>query len=207
MTTPIEMPSPLKVNAVSFRLARAQQISPAGQGFLQTIERVEPYWVAEYKTPPLSRDQTRILRGFLDQLEGSLYTFLGFDPAFTIPKQYPSGSGFGTPTVTGVSYANSTLSIASFTVGGWLRQGDYISFQDGNPWRLYRVMADAQANGSGAMTVTVKPRPAALGGTRTLRLIRAAAEMKMIGQPPDDADVQEGHRISWKAVQFIDRSS
>lgn len=217
LPSPIEMPSPLPVNSKSFDLNFPQEITPVGQGFIQTIDRGPSLWVAQYTTPPLNETRESTFQAFLDSLEGAQFTFLAFDPRRPRPLAYKTSigsepwalNGSGAPRVTGVSYSGSTISIDRLTVGAVLTAGDYISFLDGNIWRLYRATENKTADGSGAISsIKVKPRPQAIGANRTLRLTRAACAMKIVGGiKKTDRMEDPGPSYSFAAVQFIDRST
>ena len=217
MTLPaaIEMPNPLMVNAKSFDLNRPQEITPSGSGFITTIDRGSPFWVAQYTTPPLTSTNEDIFQQFLDQLEGAAGTFLGFDPRRPKPRAYASVGGepwvanpVTPPRIVGATYSTSLINLDRLTVGAVITRGDYISFQDGNIWRLYRATATMTADGSGLITgLAVTPRPLAIGANRVIRLTRACAEMKMIGAPKkDDQLANMGPSFTITAVQYINRS-
>lgn len=212
----IEMPSPLPVNSKSFDLSRPQLLSPVGSGFVQTLDRSSAFWVAHFTTPPLSETRETAFQAWLDQLEGTMNTFLGFDPRRPRPLAYKTSigsepwalNGAGVPRVTAVSYSGSFITLDRLTAAAIITAGDYISFQDGNIWRLYRATETRTADGSGNISaLKVTPRPPALGATRNIRMTRACAEMKIIGgvQKQDKND-DIGPSYSFAAVQFINRS-
>lgn len=70
-----------------------------------------------------------------------------------------ASSSAGTPVVKGASQTGSSLIIdgvpASAT--GYLKAGDYISLGTGTSTRLYKVLDDANSNGSGEVTVEIFP--------------------------------------------------
>lgn len=210
----IEMPDPLPVNSKQFDLAYPQLLTPVGAGFIQTIDRGPNLWVAKYMTPALSEDRDQVFQGFLDQLQGSNFTFLGFDPRRTRPYAYRTSSGASHPwtasnvVLASVDYANSQIAMTGWVVGAILTSRDYLAFQDGNIWRLHRVVGNYVANGSGnTPTVNVVPRPLLSGGTPNVRLIRAPAAMKVIGAVSKTDKVDDiGPLYTFNAVQFVDRS-
>lgn len=215
---PIEMPDPLPVNSKVFDLAWPQLITPVGSGFVQTIDRGPNLWSAKYTTPPMYAGRDNPFQDFLDQLNGSQNTFLGFDPRRPLPYAYRT-AGSGTPwngsagpaRVTATNFTNSQLSLDQFAAGAILTSGDYISFQFGSIWRLYRVvLGPYTADSSGVMSpVNVVPRPQdTISAPITLRLRRAACAMKVVGAVQKNDQVTDlGPVYTFSAAQFVDRSS
>lgn len=209
MPTPIEMPDPLPVNAKAFDLNFQQDMTPVGGGFLQTVERVRPLWMAEYSTPPLSPARDQAFQAFLDSLEGSAGVFLGFDPRRPRPYQYRVGGGTpwgASPQVYSTSYALSQLAINGLTPGTVLTRGDYVSFQSDGAWHLHRITADGLVGGDGLIVVQVRPRPVAITGLVNARFQRPCAAMKIVGKPEKKDRVEDiGPSYTFRAVQYIER--
>lgn len=202
------MPNPLPVNAKSFDLAFVEDLSPVAPGFIQTIERAPPMWIAKYSTPPLTPARERTFQSFLDALYGSANTFLGFDPRHPRPFTYPTGTPWGSPTVTSVTFGSSQIVLGGLNVGAVLGGHDYLSFQVGNEWRLYRIIVGGTANGSGALTLSVVPKPRAITGNPAVRLVRACAAMKILGGIQKSDRLEDGGpTYSFTAVQFVDRAT
>lgn len=207
MTTPLLMPSPLPVRSKVFDLSHAgQMVTPVASGFIQTLTRTRPFWVAEYETPPLSDTRYGQVQTFLDSLEGSLNTFIGYDPRrpqplAAIQAKLPLGSApWVTAQVTAGSYTASTLTVllgASYT----LSRGDYVAFQLGNIWYLHRCQ---EAKTGTSFSIIVKPRPVDFITTQTLVLTRAGCEMKMMGAPSWADNVDSLPTAKWRAVQYFD---
>ena len=207
----IEMPPYL--NSRVFRLSQAQQLSPTGtSGFIQTISRSEPFWRAEFATPGLSGSKYNEMVTFLDDLEGAIGTFLAYDPRRPMPHAYRdqpvSATPWGSPTVTGYNYANSTLQCANFTVGAEITKGDYISFQHGIIWYLFRIQQDFTVGAGGAPLLTVKPRPFVVGAINVpIRYQKACCEMKMLDLYEERDDVEAiGPSFSFRGTQYIARA-
>lgn len=211
---PIEMPYPLPVRSKVFDLSHNQDVSPVGSGFIQTIERSRPVWVANYDTPPLREDRLNTFQAFIDQLSGARTPFLAFDPRRPKPFAYRTAAlgsepwTAGTVTVASVDIPNSELDLAGFVSGAILTRSDYIAFQQGNAWYLFRTTEDKVASGGGTLSVKVTPRPIAITGTPNARLTRACAAMKMLGRPKTKDTVEDGGTsFTLQAVQFVDRSA
>lgn len=209
----IELPSTVGFTSREFQPAYKQQMSPSGGGNLQTIERSVPLWRAQYTTPPLVGTPFDDMNSFFDQLNGSLNTFLGYDPKRVMPKAYASASltsdpwtqtGQAAPRVTSATYSTSLLTIDRLQNGAIIAKGDYISFFDGIAWWLFRsTQADVTVTGNAA-TITVSPRPNDLASTTfAVRYRKAVAEMKMIGALKESGQVGTGQTFNFTAVQYI----
>ena len=214
----IEMPNPLPVNAKVFDLMRVQNVSPVQGGFFQTVDRITPLWTAKYQTPPLVASREQAMQAFLDGLQGSIYTFLGFDPRRPKPyayAAYPYGTkpweqSANSTTISAASSSASTITIGGLANGAILTAGDYVSWFNvsaNNIWYLHRITVGATASSNSA-TVTVTPTPINISsGSNFARLERACAEMKVIGGIQKTDKVEDiGPTYSFSAVQHISRS-
>ena len=206
---PIEMPFPNKMVSMAFNILRDEVFNPQISGGGQVIRRSSPVWVGSWSTTSLQPEDYGTLRAWLDSLDGSIGTFLGYDARRSMPIKYvtqPGTTPWGSMVISGASFANSTLSYTGATAGFQLERGDYISFKDGNIWYLYRVYISHTVPGSGAGDISVSPRPPALSTLAPfpVRLERPAAEMRLLPNTttPEDTVQNFGH-IAFKAVQYI----
>lgn len=216
MVAPIAIPSGLVFNSRAFQLGYKQQMTPVSAGFTQTIDRVTPMWWAEYTTPPLNDARYSAAMAFFDALEGSINTFLAYDPQKIMPLAYINNpitddpwtqTGFAAPRATALNYANSTITLDRLQNGAIISPGDYFAFYDSIAWFLYRARSSHVVAGNTA-TVTVSPRPLTWTGTQKDIVYRkATAEMKVIGGYKETASVGSPPVISFKAFQFINRTA
>jgi hypothetical protein len=219
LATPIEVPIGLVFNSKVFDIGRYEQVSPGGAGFIQTIQRSEPLWYAQYNTPPLRDDRYDQTIAFLLALEGATETFLAYDPRRPMPRAYaglPITSdpwtlvGQTSPRVTATNFANSTLTLDRMATGAVVTSGDYISFQIGKIWYLYRVQVGGIVTGTNSLVVTVKPRPNLYTGATTLpaavRYRRACFQAKVIGGYQEEDSVDTLPKFGFKCFQMLDRS-
>lgn len=108
-------------------------------------------WSLEVAIDPLERAEAAPWIAFLAALRGRRGTFWYGD----ILCRQPQGSAAGSPVVNGANQAGHTLSTRGWTAGSLvLKAGDL--FQVGE--RMYIVLADATANGSGLASLEVWPR-------------------------------------------------
>jgi hypothetical protein len=113
-------------------------------------------WTLDVEYAPLARTEAEALVAALCSLNGREGTFLFGDSA----NKTPRGTGAGTPLVNGASQTGEDLSTDGWTasVSGILKAGDWIGVGSGSTSRLYKVLADATSNASGAATLTLWPR-------------------------------------------------
>ncbi len=209
----LEIPSLVGFRSKRFDMGFAQQLTPVGtQGFVQTLNRTSPFWTAEYTTPPLTESAYNEARVFLDALEGSMNTFLAWDPRRVMPQAYKTqlltSTPWGAPSITAQNYAASTIGLGSMTVGAIITKGDYISCQVGSIWYLFRSMQTVTVGAGGTVSsLLVKPRPnIASFATTPIRYVKACAEMKMVGGLEETDDVETLPSFKFRASQFINRA-
>jgi len=202
----IEPPVVFPIREKAFRLLHKQQVTPSGSGFIQTIERTLPKWYCEFETAPIDRQSIAYggMLQFLELLEGSLNTFLAFDPTRPKPLYYMKNGGAPpASTIADIDYADSKIQLTGLAAGR-LTIGDYVSYQYGDIWRLYRCIDEIDGDG----WVRVKPRPIEHSGLPlTARLERPAAEFKMLGDYSETDSVGSFPTFKFTGFQFINRAT
>lgn len=157
ITYPLTFPSDVAFSSIdiSLRNSSAKNTSP-----FTYEEQVYDYggavWEISGSLPPMERDQAEVYTSFLMSLRGQVGTFL-----MSIAGAYqPRGTWAGTPVVDGAGQTGDQLNIRGLTPNqtGAAKAGDFISIGTGNATRLYKVLADADADANGDMTVTIAPR-------------------------------------------------
>lgn len=200
-----------------FDLDLAQQLSPSGEvGFIQTLNRTAPFWTAEYETAPLRGDRENDWIVFLDKLEGSMNSFLAYDPSRPMPYAYRTQplandpwtqTGQVAPRITAQDYAASTIDLDRMQNGAIITRGDYISVQVGIIWYLFRAMEDRVASSNAVVDLAVKPRPNIISLVATdIRYRQAVIEMKMMGKPDNRNSVGDLPNFQFKAAQYTARA-
>lgn len=121
----------------------------------QVMQHQGSRWEASVTLPPMKRASAEEWIAFLISLNGAYGTFLLGDPMGATARGSASTAA-GTPLVNGGSQTGSTLNIdgAPNNATGYLKAGDYI--QVGT--NLYKVLADANSNGSGQVSIDIWPR-------------------------------------------------
>lgn len=109
-------------------------------------------WFAEISLPYMTREDAEQYTTFLLKLNGKKGTFLLGDSASPTPR----GSAAGDPVVDGAGQTGQTLLTTGWdnSETGVLLAGDYIQIGQ----RLYKVLSDANSNGSGDAELDIWPR-------------------------------------------------
>lgn len=118
-------------------------------GSIQTQELPGARWKVQLDYPPLQDADAALMRAFLAKMRGqSNRVDIGpFD------RQLPRGTAGGTPLVNGASQTGASLITDGWTAGATMLTGDYFAVGQ----QLFIVVADATADGSGNMTLTIEP--------------------------------------------------
>ena len=113
------------------------------------------FWEADVTLPPMKRADAEYWISFLLKLNGPFGTFLLGDPNGGTAR----GVATGTPLVNGGSQTGNELITDGWTNSqtGILKAGDYIQLGSGSTAQLYKVLDDANSDGSGNATLTIWP--------------------------------------------------
>ncbi len=124
----------------------------------QVMQHQGSRWEASVTLPPMKRASAEEWIAFLISLNGAYGTFLLGDPLGATARGTAS-SAPGTPLVNGTSQTGSTLNIdgAPNSATGYLKAGDYIQLGSGSGSQLYKVLVDANSNGSGQVSLDIWP--------------------------------------------------
>lgn len=155
ITYPISMPG-VAAN-VSIRAASSVQTSASPFTYQQQVQAHQgQVWRATITSPLLDRADAEDWIAFLLKLNGPQHTFLLGDDAATEPR----GSAAGTPVVDGADQTGQTLDTRGWDANetGVLLPGDYIQVGTASTSRLYKVLTQADADGSGLATLDIWPR-------------------------------------------------
>ncbi len=115
-------------------------------------------WQAELVYPTMARAEGEPVVASIVSLNGQEGTFLLGDPAGATPRGSASITP-GTPLVKGASQTGQDINFdgAPNNATGYLLAGDWVSLGTGASTRLYKVLADANSDGSGNFTLTLWP--------------------------------------------------
>jgi hypothetical protein len=157
ITYPLSLPVATKaIQSIEIRAVNAVAYarSPftfAGQAFAYAGQM----WTADVSLKPMKRADAEQWNAWLLSLRGQLGTFLMGDSMGATAR----GVATGTPLVNGASQTGGSLVIdgATSSTTGWLKAGDYIQLGSGSSSRLHKVLADANSDGGGNVTLDIWP--------------------------------------------------
>jgi len=117
---------------------------------VQTASRKGSLWKASMQFNNLSGDDRKVMQAFLVKLNGQQHRFTLQDHSHTL-----RGAGGGNLVVNGASQSGTTLVCdgATANVNNYLREGDYVSFNN----ELHMVVADTNSDGSGNVSISIAP--------------------------------------------------
>ena len=156
ITYPLSLP-----NTTSYRSARMTARSVVGvskspfTGAQQVQKHQGQWWEVEAALAPMSRAYAELWISFLISLNGMQGTFLLGDPLGSTVR----GVGTGTPLVKGASQTGNSLITDGWTATqtGILKAGDYFQLGTASSSKRYKVLADANSDGSGDATFDIWP--------------------------------------------------
>lgn len=112
-------------------------------------------WTADISLKPMKRADAEQWVAWLISLRGQLGTFLLGDPTAVTAR----GAATGTPLVNGALQTGGSLVIdgATPSITGWLKAGDYIQLGSNVSSCLHKVLADANSDSGGNVTLDIWP--------------------------------------------------
>lgn len=156
ITYPLSLPSHKKPANITFRAVNTVGITQSPFTYAQqAVAHSGQRWECDVTLPQMSRADAEQWIAFLVSLRGQFGTFTLGDPTGASPR----GSAGGTPLVNGASQTGGTLNIDGCTASqtGWLKAGDYIQLGTAGTATLHKVLADADSNGSGEVSLDIWP--------------------------------------------------
>ena len=156
ITYPLSLPSHKKPSNITFRAVNTVGITQSPFTYAQqAVAHSGQRWECDVTLPQMSRADAEQWIAFLVSLRGQFGTFTLGDPTGASPR----GSAGGTPLVNGASQTGGTLNIDGCTASqtGWLKAGDYIQLGTAGTATLHKVLADADSNVSGEVSLDIWP--------------------------------------------------
>ena len=126
----------------------------------QKIQRqMGQWWESQVVLPPQSKINAPVWEAFILSLNGIEGTFLMGDPRYSEPRGGAKDTA-GTPVADGAGQSGQTFNIRGVpnSVTGYLLAGDRIQLGAGITTRYHTVLADADSDGSGLISVDLWPR-------------------------------------------------
>lgn len=159
-------------------------------------------WQASCRLPPMARANAEAWVAALVSLNGREGSFLLGDTANTTPR----GTATGTPLVKGGSQTGRTLITDGWTNGvtGIVKAGDWFQLGSGSTARLYKVVADANSNGSGEATLEIWPALRSSPADNAALTISSPKGRFMLAGPIDySIDAAKIYGLSFEAVEDL----
>lgn len=156
ITYPISFPSNLGVSSFKYGMRHAVGSLESPFSFTeQVIKFSGQKWEIQVTLPNMFRSDAEAFNTFLLKLGGKYGTFLIGDPN----GKTPLGSWGGTPLVKGAGQTGNELLIDGLptSTNGVAKAGDWIQLGTAGNARLYKVLEDANSNGSGEVTLLLSP--------------------------------------------------
>lgn len=154
---PLALPSTQQFSRIVFSGTSIVSISRSSLTLVSQVQEHQgQLWQAGITLRPMKRSDAEQWIAFFLSLNGRLGTFLLYDPAGSEAR----GSLVGAPAVDGGSQTGKELNTKGWTpsASGVLLAGDYFSLGTGVLTRLYKVLKDVNADGSGLATLDIWPR-------------------------------------------------
>ena len=153
---PLTLPSHTGIQNITLRAVNTVGMSMSPFTYQQqAVAHAGQRWEVDVTLPAMNRADAEQWVAFLVSLRGRFGTFTLGDPVGASPR----GSAGGTPLVNGASQVGGTLNIDGCTASqtGWLKAGDYIQLGSAGSATLHKVLADADSNGSGQVSLDIWP--------------------------------------------------
>lgn len=157
ITYPITLPTAPAFRSLHFAPRAVVAVSASEFTATEQVQAHQgEHWTVDCVLPPMQRGEAEAWIAALLSLNGRQGTFLLGDQYGATPR----GSVPGTPQVDGAGQTGRSLDTKGWTAGqtGILLAGDYLQIGSGSTQRLYRVVQDADSDGSGLATLEIWPR-------------------------------------------------
>jgi hypothetical protein len=203
VTYPLTLPTSPTSRSITIRKRSAVALASSPFTYqLQSYTWGGQIWMADVSLPPMTRAQAEPWIAVLSSLNGSEGSFLLGDTANLAPR----GTATGTPLVKGASQTGYDLVTDGWTNGvtGILKAGDWIQLGTGSTARLYKVMADANSNGSGEATLTLWPKLRSSPADNAAITISSPMGRFMLADDIDwTIDAQKLYSLSFQAIEDL----
>ncbi len=150
----IAFPATLKIRSLTWSQIRLDSAFTSAFGS-QGVEIAAPLWGAALEAEPMNEISSGAWQALLMQLRGQTNQLT----LWNIARPVPLGTMRGTMTLNiAAAQGDTTLSIIAATQAATtLKAGDLLGLGSGTTQQVVMVMADATANGSGVISVTIEP--------------------------------------------------
>lgn len=157
ITYPLTFPISFGVSDFIIDLVRSVGVSESPFTFAEQVQEHQgEAWTIQATLKLLNRDQAEEYNAFLLKLHGRLGTFTMAVPG----SETPRGVATGTPVVKGADQTGNILETDGWTISttNIVKTGDFMQLGTGSDTRLYKILDDANSDGSGNATLTIAPK-------------------------------------------------
>lgn len=150
----------LPIASVTFMQQWRQEFARQAGGLPRVADIGPAIWMAKIQTGEMYNDDAESAAALINQMGGSLGTFLAWNPRRPYPKADPTGALIAghSPTLNDVS--GNVITLHDLPAGYQISRGDKISWDWGSSpthRAFHEFCADATADGSGVLTCEVSP--------------------------------------------------
>ncbi|HEY8948446.1 MAG TPA: hypothetical protein VIM56_06140 [Rhizomicrobium sp.] len=198
----------MQITQASFNASRGQENSGTGAGIILAKDLRPTLWQAKFTSRAVPHGLALQYQARLNALQGSIFSFYGFNPMARYPQSDITGAVLGAHTVkiAALGDDNKSLSFKGLPAAYKLTLGDFFCFDYGAPSAraFHQILESVTADGAGntdAFEVYPNIRPgAAVNAVVTLKT--PTCEMKVI-PGTDDLTTQDRYRsvFSFQARQ------
>lgn len=179
-----------------------QTASTSNDGESDVLEFADPLWTIKVKVTITSRDQFDEWDSFFARRQLAVNSFTMWRSLRVRPRDQLITSDAGLA-LSGINAGASTISLTGYGIGRKASFGDMIGYRTAaNGHWVGQVVQEATADGAGAITASVWPRPVAPHATTPApRRFKALGEFRMIKAPdPNEAWMDWDYRFEAEQV-------
>lgn len=214
ITYPLSFPAVLRGEGFNLDLQYNNETALVGGGGMISRDLGATIWGVDFQSTKVRLTDYYVLKSWIDLLEGGTQPFYCHDVRRCRPRAYATGmtgltragggSFDGTCKLSTVAADNKTVTLNTLPASFKFTTGDYFAFDYGGVRALHRVMADATANGSGVVSVEVRPhvRPG-WAANATVYLEKPAAKMFLVPDSYKPSETNGLGAIAFRGIQTL----
>jgi hypothetical protein len=158
---PRDLPTAHRIESVEFQPFYLQARAPTRGSLMQAADLGPQLWRGSFRTAELTASQADEWQAWLESLEGGIRTFKMWNPVKQYARAYPDGYGAlswdGIGDVVSIAVGLDAITLDGVPAGLVLSAGDMLSYSASSKQRLHRIVEGGTADGSGVVTVGVRP--------------------------------------------------
>ena len=157
---PLTLPTVTGIQDITFTAVNAVAMSMSPFTYKQQVFAHQGQrWEVDVTLPPMKRDNAEVWLAWLVSLKGLRGTFLLGDPNNATARGSVEAQPTQSIAVNGANQIGDTLNIdgCKYSQSPWIKAGDYIQLGSQSSASLHKVLADANSDGSGNVTLDIWP--------------------------------------------------